>query len=257
MNIVISPAKKMNIDLEYETAQLPCFLNRAVELMEYLRGLEFRELKELWKCNEKIASINYERFSKMELTKGLTPALVSYEGIQFQYMAPKVFESGHWDYVDKHLYILSGFYGLLRPLDGVVPYRLEMQAAVKCSGFRNLYEYWGDSICRKVYEDTDVVLNLASKEYSRCIEEHLGKDKKLVTCIFGEYQKGRIVTKGTYAKMARGEMVRFMAENRIEEIDGIKAFDRLGFCYRPEESDDEQMVFIKEETQPAIQQEWR
>lgn len=245
MKIVISPAKKMNVNLEYETVSMPCFLNRAAELMNYLRGLEFQELKELWKCNEKIAWTNYERISNMELTKHLTPALIAYEGIQFQYMAPRVFETGHWDYVDRHLYILSGFYGLLRPLDGVVPYRLEMQAAVKLSGFKDLYEYWGDSICRKVYEDTDIVLNLASKEYSRCIEEYLGRDQKLVTCIFGEYEKGRITTKGTYAKMARGEMVRFMAEHKIEELAGIKAFDRLGFSYRQEESDDKHMVFIR------------
>lgn len=245
MKIVISPAKKMNIDLEYETASMPCFLDRAEELMNYLRGLEFHELKELWKCNEKIARTNYERLSNMELTKHLTPALIAYEGIQYQYMAPRVFETGHWDYVNRHLYILSGFYGLLRPLDGVVPYRLEMQAAVRLSGFKDLYEYWGGSICRKVYEDTDVVLNLASKEYSRCIEEYLGSDKKLVTCIFGEYQKGKITTKGTYAKMARGEMVRFMAEHKIEELAQIRAFDRLGFGYRPEESDDKHMVFIR------------
>jgi cytoplasmic iron level regulating protein YaaA (DUF328/UPF0246 family) len=247
LKIVISPAKKMNIDLEYEAISMPCFLDRTAELMKYLRGLEFHELKELWKCNEKIAWVNYERLTNMELTKHLTPALIAYEGIQFQYMAPKVFETGHWDYVDRHLYILSGFYGLLRPMDGVVPYRLEMQASVKLSGFKDLYEYWGDGICRKVYEDTDVVLNLASKEYSRCIEEYLGRNRKLVTCIFGEYQKGKITTKGTYAKMARGEMVRYMAEHKIEELDEIRAFDRLGFGYMPEESDDKHMVFIRKQ----------
>ncbi|MGF7142503.1 hypothetical protein HNQ56_000921 [Anaerotaenia torta] len=246
MKIVISPAKKMNVDLEYEAASLPCFLDRAEELMKYLQGFGFHELKELWKCNDRIALTNYERLKNMDLTKGLTPALIAYEGIQYQYMAPKVFETGHWEYVNRHLYILSGFYGLLRPLDGVVPYRLEMQAEVKLSGLKGLYEYWGDRICRKVYEDTDTVLNLASREYGRCLEEHLEKGRRLVTCVFGEYRKGRIVTKGTYAKMARGEMVRFMAENGIEELDGLKEFDRLGYRYRPEESEEGQLVFIKE-----------
>ena len=129
MKIIISPAKKMNIntdDMEVKTS--PIFLERAIVLMEWIRGMSYEEAKKLWGCNDKIAALNYERFQTMDLKRGLTPALLAYEGIQYQYMAPHVFEYDQWDYVEDHLRILSGFYGILRPLDGVVPYRLEMQA---------------------------------------------------------------------------------------------------------------------------------
>ena len=131
MNIIISPAKKMNVrEDELDWADLPCFLSKAEELKEYIRGLSRSEARALWQCNETIAGLNYGRFQAMDLTGRLTPALLSYEGIQYQYMAPGVFETRHWDYVQQHLRILSGFYGILRPLDGIVPYRLEMQAKV-------------------------------------------------------------------------------------------------------------------------------
>ena len=127
MKIIISPAKKMNIrEDELEWANLPCFLSRAEELKRYIQGLDLDQARKLWQCNEKIALLNYGRFKEMDLERRLTPALLSYEGIQYQYMAPGVFEQGQWDYVQEHLRILSGFYGILKPLDGIVPYRLEM-----------------------------------------------------------------------------------------------------------------------------------
>ena len=117
MKIIISPAKKMNIrEDELEWANLPCFLSRAEELKRYIQGLDLDQARKLWQCNEKIALLNYGRFKEMDLERRLTPALLSYEGIQYQYMAPGVFEQGQWDYVQEHLRILSGFYGILKPL---------------------------------------------------------------------------------------------------------------------------------------------
>ena len=129
MKVIISPAKKMNVEPElYPYREVPQFLAEASELAEWIRTLTYEEAKELWKCNDAIARQNYERFQKMDLEKNLTPAILAYEGIQYQYMAPSVFEDREIAYIQEHLYILSGFYGALKPLDGIVPYRLEMQA---------------------------------------------------------------------------------------------------------------------------------
>lgn len=245
MKIIISPAKKMRIDTEAEHQSMPFFLDKTQNLMSYLHGLSYEEAKKLWKCNDQIAITNRERLSCMNLTNNLTPAILAYEGIQYTYMAPQVFEKDQWSYITNHLFILSGFYGILRPLDGIIPYRLEMQAAVQLPGYKDLYDYWGDSLSDMLYEDTDIVLNLASKEYSRCVEGYLPK-KRFITCTFGEYQRGKITTKGTYAKMARGEMVRFLAENRIVDLTGVKEFNRLGFHYHSDESTENNIVFIKE-----------
>jgi len=244
MKIIISPAKKMNIrEDELEWANLPCFLSRAEELKRYIQGLDLDQARKLWQCNEKIALLNYGRFKEMDLERRLTPALLSYEGIQYQYMAPGVFEQGQWDYVQEHLRILSGFYGLLRPFDGVEPYRLEMQAKVGIGDAKNLYEYWGDMLYCSVIDNSRIIINLASKEYSKSIEKYLTLRDKYITIVFCELSGDKLVTKGTYAKMARGEMVRFMAENSIENPEDIKKFDRLGYAFRHDLSSDTEYIF--------------
>ena len=246
MKVIISPAKKMNVDTEFEIHSMPCFLDKTEFLMKYIQSLSYEQAKILWKCNDKIATTSFEYFSNMNLTERLTPAILAYEGIQYQYMARNVFDIKELEYIKNHLYILSGFYGLLKPFDGVVPYRLEMQSAIKLSGYKNLYNYWGDSLFTKLYEDTDIVLNLASKEYSKCIENYLSDEVQFISCTFGEYKEDKIITKGTLAKMARGEMVRYMAEEKIETLSEIKNFNRLGYRYSQEKSNNKNMVFIKE-----------
>ncbi|MBQ7006883.1 MAG: YaaA family protein, partial [Oscillospiraceae bacterium] len=129
MRIIISPAKKMNVDTDsLPCSGLPQFVDRTQLLLDTLKGMSYAELKKLWKCNDSIAELNFERINTAHLHKRLTPAVLSYEGIQYQYMAPGVFTYDEIDYITQHLRILSGFYGILRPFDGVVPYRLEMQA---------------------------------------------------------------------------------------------------------------------------------
>ena len=246
MRVLISPAKKMKEDSDsLAFAGEPVFLERTEGLLARLRGLSFEEAKTLWGCNEKLARQNYERIQKMDLHRGLTPAVLSYEGIQYQYMAPAVFETQMLEWVQEHLRILSGFYGILRPLDGVTPYRLEMQAKLSCDGFRDLYEFWGASLYEAVKEHT--ILNLASKEYSRCIERFLEPEDRFITCVFGERNGEKIVQKGTYAKMARGEMVRFLAERRAGEAEEAKNFEGLGFHFDEKASDEKNYVFIRED----------
>lgn len=269
MRIIISPAKKMNVDTDTLAPEgMPAFLEEAEQLMGWMRRLSFEEAKALWKCNDRIAEQNYRRFQEMDLRRNLTPAVIAYEGIQYQYMAPAVFGGAETEYIREHLRILSGFYGVLRPFDGVVPYRLEMQA--KASDAGDLYKFWGEKLYREV-TDRDrgtpvcgsgekdsmqqkgerrkgaLILNLASKEYSRCIERYLQPEDIFLTVTFGELIGGKVKQKGTFAKMARGEMVRYLAECKVEEPEGIKGFKRLGYHFSESLSTEKEYVFLKQE----------
>lgn len=246
MRIIISPAKKMTIDtdsLAFDT--LPRFLPEADIIKHALQAMAPKALQSLWDCNDAITALNIRRLHAMALDKNLTPAILAYEGIQYQYMAPGVFEDGHFDYIGRHLRILSGFYGLLRPFDGITPYRLEMQAKLAVGGCKNLYAFWGGKLAEQICDETDFILNLASKEYSRAVTAHLPRHVRVVSCVFGEWRNGRLVEKGTLCKMARGQMVRFLAEHNITTTEGIKTFNQLGYAYAPAHSTDDRLIFIK------------
>ena len=246
MKVIISPAKKMRVDADtFICNDLPALHPKAEVLLEYLRSLSYAEQKALWACNDKIARENTERFADMDLREGLTPAILAYDGIQYTTMGPAVFEDSQFNYVQQHLRILSGFYGVLRPMDGVVPYRLEMQAKAKVTGTRNLYEFWGDDLYREVKDDSGIIVNLASVEYSRCIEKYLTPNDRFITCVFGELEQGKVVQKGVYAKMARGDMVRYMAEIGAEAPEQLRAFDRSGYRFDEARSTDTEYVFIR------------
>lgn len=248
MRIIISPAKKMRVDTDtFVCDALPVYLDRAEALMAYIRGLSYAEQKALWACNDKIALENAERFAGMDLRDNLTPALLAYDGIQYASMGASVFEDRQLDYVQRHLRILSGFYGVLRPMDGVTPYRLEMQAKARVDGCRSLYEFWGDALYRAVVDDSGIIVNLASVEYSRCVERYLAPGDRFITCVFGELEGGRVVQKGVYAKMARGDMVRYMAEIEAEAPEQLRSFDRSGYRFDETRSTETEYVFIRRE----------
>lgn len=250
MKIIISPAKKMNIDTDTaEWRDLPVYLDKARMLMEYMKGLDRAGCKAVWKCNDKLMELNYRRFQEMDLERALTPAVLSYEGIQYQYLSPKVLEEASLEYLQEHLRILSGFYGILKPFDGVVPYRLEMQAKLGGEELDSLYDYWGDTLAAHLFSEDSVILNLASKEYSKCVSPFVKKrnDITFVTCVFGELINGKVVEKGTLAKMARGEMVRFLAERQAEGCEQVKEFRGLGYDFCRERSDENTYIFLKKE----------
>ena len=231
MKIILSPAKKMN-DKEqcssfgqavFEcTVTQPIYLKKTEDILAWLRNQSYDELKKLWECNDKIAEQNFKRLENMNLNNHLTPAVLSYEGIAYQYMAPSVFEDGHFDYIQEHL---------------------EMKAKACIHGKKNLYEFWGNDLYKGVRDDSGIIINLASKEYSKCIEKYLTQKDRYITITFCEKSGDKLVTKGTYAKMARGEMVRFMAENHIENPVEIQKFDRLGYVFRDALSSESEYVF--------------
>lgn len=251
MRIIISPAKRMVTDLDgFAPEGLPQFLPQAERLKAAMQGMSPQELQQLWRCNDAIAALNVERLGRMDLHRGLTPAILAYEGIQYRYMAPGVLERGQLDYIREHLRILSGFYGLLRPFDGVTPYRLEMQARLSVDGARDLYAFWGGRLACQLAEETDLVVNLASKEYAKAVEPHLPPRVKVLTCTFGERRGEKIVEKGTLCKMARGQMVRWLAEQGVTRAEEIRNFDGLGYRWDETRSTPRDLAFVREPDGP-------
>lgn len=246
MKIIISPAKKMNVNTDdFPVDKLPVFIDDTRILCETIQKLSYAEAKALWQCNDKLAKLNYERFAAMDLERALTPALLSYEGLQYQHMMPVVFTSQAMDYVREHLRILSGFYGVLSPFDGVTPYRLEMRAALSVGGSGNLYEFWGERLYRAVLDEDRTILNLASKEYSKAVEKYLQPEDRLITIVFGELAGGRVRQKGTLAKMARGEMVRYLAEGGVTDLERFKDFAGMGYQFAEEYSTGTEWTFLR------------
>lgn len=246
LKILISPAKKMNIDSDgFQGVSVPYFIEKAEFLRNILKSMSYEELKKLWKCNDKIATINFERLKNMDSKNALTPAILSYDGIQYKYIAPNVFTYDQLNYINERLIILSGLYGMLRPFDGVIPYRLEMQAKLSGENFKSLYDFWGSSVADILSKETDTIINLASKEYSKVVSDNIGNNINFITCSFAQIINGKPVEKGTLCKMARGEMVRYMAENNIKDYKNIKNFNRMNFSYSDALSNESTFVFIK------------
>lgn len=247
MKIIISPAKKMHVDNDtFVPLTKSAFLDRTAKLFDELRQKDLPTLQKLWECNDEIAELNFKRLQRMNLERNLTPAVFAYDGLQYQHLAPNVLDEDALDYLQKHLRILSGFYGILRAFDGVVPYRLEMQARLACDGYKNLYAFWNSLLYDELTKDDGEVLNLASKEYSKAIEPHVNEDVRFVTCVFGAYVKDKLKVKATEAKMARGEMVRLCAENNVQSVDEVKAYNVRGYVYNEALSSETEFVFVKE-----------
>lgn len=210
-----------------------------------MKEMDEQALQKLWKCNDSIAQQNVLRLEHMDLRRNLTPAILAYEGIQYQYMAPGIFSDKEFAYIQEHLRILSGFYGILRPFDGVTPYRLEMQAKLSVGQAKDLYAFWGDRIAQALFAESDCVVNLASKEYSVCVSRYLTPRIRWINCVFGEEKDGKIIEKGTMCKMARGEMVRYMAQERIQDPEQLRKFEGRNHRYAPEYSGENTLVFLR------------
>ena len=248
MKLLISPAKKMREDGDFlAPRQAPALLERAAVLAEWLRGLDYTALKKLLACNDGIAELNFRRFQEMDLRRPGAPALLSYDGIQDQYMAPHLVTRPQFEYAETHLRILSGFYGVLRPFDGVLPYRLEMGARCSTPFCKSLYDFWGDSLYRTLTAGgEDTLLNLASAEYAKAVRPWVTPPVRWIDVTFGETDGDKVVEKGVYVKMARGEMVRFLAERDAETPEAAQDFDRLGYRFSPAHSTAASYVFLRE-----------
>lgn len=246
MKIIISPAKRMKEDPDsMPVLGRPMFLPKTQQLYTYLKSLSCEQLQALMACNDKIAAQNYQRYQTMDQLVQRTPALFAYQGIQYQYMGPTAFTDQQYAYLQEHLCILSGFYGLLRPFDGIFSYRLEMQAKLKTDFCENLYDFWGDDLGGELSRDNGLVLDLASEEYSKAARQGLSPAVRWVTVRFGEVQKGKFREKGTQVKMARGAMVRYLAEHAVTRVEEICGFQELGYHFDQARSAQDVFVFTK------------
>lgn len=245
MKIIISPAKQMRQDNEVAYNSLPVFIQDSEKILKKMQKMSLEQLQCLWNCNDKLAQQNYQRIINMDLYNKLTPALLSYVGLQYTSLGVAVLDNDAWEYLCENLFILSGFYGLLRANDGISPYRLEMQAKLAVDSTKNLYQFWQDKLYKYLIMQDKIIINLASKEYSKAIEPYLNADVKFITCVFAQGNKDNYKVKATEAKMARGSMVRWCAERKIANTEELKQFNIYGYKYCEEISSANKYVFIK------------
>ncbi len=248
LRFIISPAKKMRVqDAPPWPVRESAFLDRTETLMRAVQRLSRDEAKILWNCSDRLADLNYERFRDMELRGAVTAAAVAYEGIQYTHLAPQVMSEEQLVWLDEHLRILSGFYGMLRPLDGVVPYRLEMQAKLAAGDARDLYEFWGSALYESLAkEGCGLIVNAASVEYARAVTPWVRPDgPQVLTCLFCVEREGRLRQPATEAKAARGTFVRWCAERGVTHKDELCDFSERGYAFDGDRSDSDTLVFTQ------------
>ena len=247
MTIIISPAKKMRREEYVAPLHRPMFLKEAGELLSFLRSLSDEEKAKVWKVKGALLSSSLSSLSMLSLEDIGSPAIFSYDGIQYTYMSPSSFTDSMLEYAEKNLRIISGLYGLLKPLDGVGTYRLEMESPISIPGYGDLYSYWGGKIASSLMEDDRLLVNLASAEYSKAVLPYLPSTVTVVTPVFLDWEKGRYVSKGVYAKMERGEMVRFLAETGAETVEDIMKFSSRGYEFSRFLSDSNTLCFVRKD----------
>ena len=247
MKVIIAPAKIMKIDRDsFPIQSKPQFLDKTRILERFLKSRSNEQLKDLWHASENVTKQSILQLENMNLDERLTPAILAFSGIQYQYMAPDLFTRPALDYIQKNLRILSGFYGMLRPFDGVCPYRLELNT--KMVGFRDysLYHFWGSDIAENLFQEDNIVIDLASKQYTRLVKPYLSQGRQLITVDFQELKNDKWKTVGVHAKMARGEMVRYIAEKQIKNPTDLQDFNDFEFQFEPDVSTKDHYVFRTE-----------
>jgi hypothetical protein len=255
MLTVISPAKTLDFDTPAQTrkATQPEFLARSAELVEEARALSPDDIRALMGVSEKIAELNHRRFMNWGVPFDLSNAkqsILAFKGDVYTGLEAHTLTVAQLGFAQKHLRILSGLYGLLRPLDLMQPYRLEMGLKFTNSGGKNLYEFWGDTITRSLNSQlkksrSSVLVNLASNEYFRSVQAS-ALDADVVTPVFRDLKGDKYKVISFYAKKARGQMARFLIENELNEADGMKDFNADGYCYNKAESSARELVFTRD-----------
>lgn len=229
---------------------LPLFVPKSKQILEVIKQYDLEGLQQLMKINSKLAHQCMECFANMKFDLQGICALDAYDGLQFKNMKLQDLDKEGWDYLQEHLRILSGFYGMTRPMDSIYPYRLEMQTPLQVDGCSQLYAFWMDRMAKELIESRKThkepyIINLTSKEYDRSLRPYI-MDDTLIDIVFYVCVEHQLITRATQAKMARGKMVRFMADHKIEHREDLKLFHEDGYVYRPDLSHETRMVFVKE-----------
>ena len=255
MIIVISPAKTLDFDIKNENLPMsePRFLDKSQEIINEIKKYDSFSLEKLMKISSKLATLNEERFDKW--TKSLDTSkqcLLAFKGDVYRGMDVMSLSDTEIFYANEHLRILSGLYGVLRPLDGINEYRLEMGTKLNINGYKDLYEFWGKDLEESLLNELSnhknkILINLASNEYFKAVESLKENNKiKVVTPIFKEYRGDKYKIIALNAKRARGLMTRYIIQNEIEDISEIKKFNLDGYEFNEEMSSDTEYVFTRD-----------
>lgn len=255
MLFVISPAKKLDEGEETRfTAQhtQPRMLDQAQELVTRLSAFSAGEIGKLMHLSENLSQLNYERYQTFAAP--FTPAnskqaIFSFAGDVYQSLETEAYEQEQYDYAQRHVRILSGLYGLLKPLDLIQAYRLEMGTRLSTEKGKNLYDFWGTSIQELLLEDmaetnSDVLINLASNEYFKSVKAKT-LNTRVITPQFKDEKDGKIKMISFFAKQARGAMVDYAIKERVKDVALLKDFKGMGYQYQEELSTENEWVFVR------------
>lgn len=254
MQIIISPAKTLDFETvpKFADHTLPTYLDDSCELMDQLKLLDPTDLSSLMKISEKLGNLNYDRNQSWQTP--FTPenskqCIYAFKGDVYTGLDAEDLDKKDIQFAQKHLKILSGLYGLLKPLDLIQPYRLEMRTRFANDKGDNLYQFWGDKITKAINKDLEnnpVLINLASIEYSKVLQM---KDinAEIITPVFKDKKNGTYKLISFYAKKARGLMSRFIIANKINKPQQIKEFDLAGYQFNQSLTKDNDWVFTREE----------
>jgi cytoplasmic iron level regulating protein YaaA (DUF328/UPF0246 family) len=253
MLVVISPAKSLDMSPVDLPATTPAFQDDALRLAKTARGLGLGDLKKLMAISDDLARLNRDRFKAFAADPApdaVKPAALAFNGDTYQGLEAKTLSTDDLAWAQDHLGILSGLYGLLRPLDAIQPYRLEMGSRLKTRRGGTLYAYWGDTIAKALNAQaatvgTDTLINCASQEYFGAVDRK-ALQLRVITPNFLENKGGKPRVVSFYAKRARGAMARFIVENRVTDAEGIKHFTTGGYAYDPDLSEGDNWAFVRD-----------
>ena len=251
MIAIISPAKNMrNLKIDNINPQIigkeRYFTKETEEIIRVLKDLTPWDIQSLMKVNEKIALQSYAYFQDFNFNDKGVCGLLAYDGLVFKNIKAEDFTKEDFDYANKHIRILDAFYGMVNPLDDILPYRLEMQYPIKIQG-NNLYKFWDDKIYKKLYSEDNIIVNLASEEYAKTVRRFLNEEDIFIDIDFKVNKDGKLKTLATLAKMARGQMVKYIIENKIDNPEDLKNFTFNSFKFCSNLSTPRKFVFIKED----------
>ncbi|MFW1689916.1 peroxide stress protein YaaA [Acinetobacter ursingii] len=253
---VISPAKTLDYETTLPTDKhtLPRLLDQSEQLIEVCRELSASQIASLMSVSDKIATLNADRFRDWTADLSLAnarQAIYAFKGDVYTGLDAYSLKQADIEFAQTHLRMLSGLYGLLRPLDLMMPYRLEMGTKLHNPRGHNLYEFWDDQITQLIIKDlehtkTDILVNIASDEYYKSVNEKL-IDAQIIKPVFLDQKNGKYKVISFYAKKARGLMARFIIENKLEKAQDLKAFNGDGYYFDADNSTESELVFKRDE----------
>jgi cytoplasmic iron level regulating protein YaaA (DUF328/UPF0246 family) len=252
MKIIISPAKSLDFETPAKVKEYtqPSFLEQSEKLNKKLKTLSRKKLSELMKISDDLASLNYDRNQSWNVPfepENAKQAIYSFTGEVFRGIDVMSLEDDKVAVLQDKLRILSGLYGLLKPLDLIQPYRLEMGTKLKVGRKDNLYQFWGDTLAKALNDelkDDELLINLASTEYFKAIPKKVLK-VPMITPVFKDFKNGKYKTIMTFAKKARGLMVRYIVNNNVETLEELKGFNSEGYGFSEEMSSEYDLVFTR------------